>query len=82
MTDIGRSTDSSQLGEIFGQLRQINDRLARIETTQKLVGQEHERRLMLLEERPGKLLAAAATISAVVSCAVAGIVWLIERTKP
>ena len=79
--DNGRSSDSIQLGEIFGQLRQINDRLARIETTQSLVGQEHERRLLLLEERPGKLLAAAATVSALVSCVVAGVVWLIERAK-
>ena len=81
MTDIGRSTDSSQLGEIFGQLREINDRLARIETTQTLVGQEHERRLMLLEARPEKILTVAATVSAVMSVLVAGIVWLIEKVK-
>jgi hypothetical protein len=79
MDDNGRHDDRTPLGEIFGQLRQINDRLARIETTQVLTNQEHERRLLLLEERPGRLLAAAGTISAVVSGIVGGILWLISK---
>jgi len=67
--------------EIFEQLRLINDRLARIETTQDLVAKEFERRLTVQEERPGKLLAAAGTISAIVSGVVVGILWLIGAVK-
>ena len=67
--------------EIFEQLRLINDRLARIETTQKLVAEGFERRLTIQEERPGKLLAAAGTISAIVSGVVVGILWLIGVVK-
>ena len=67
--------------EIFEQLRLINDRLARIETTQDLVAKEFERRLTAQEERPGKLLAAAGTISAIVSGVVVGILWLIGAVK-
>ena len=78
--DLGRQHDAAPLGEIFGQLREINDRLARIETTQTLVGQEHERRIVCLEDRPNRMLAAAGTISAIVSGLVAALVWLIGRT--
>lgn len=73
--------NESMQKEIFDQLRLINDRLARIETTQDLCTKEFERRLTVQEERPGKLLAAAGTISAIVSGVVVGILWLIGVVK-
>ena len=79
--DSGRLGDGSPLGEIFGQLRQINDRLARIETVQSLKNDEHERRIAELEETPGKRLAAAGTISLVCSGVLTGLIWLFNKVS-
>lgn len=71
--------NTEDLREIFQQLRCINDRLARIETTQTLVHDDLKVRVRQLEDRPARMLGAAATVSAIISGIGTALVWIIVR---